>query len=56
MPESVEVTENLPEPVAVAEDDLVETEVEKFVDVDSAPAPECEIKVDNSYIDESYVK
>ena len=56
VPVSVEVTENLPEPVAVAEDDLVKTEVEKFVDVDSAPAPECEIKVDNSDIDEAYGK
>ena len=56
LPEPVEVTENLPEPVAVAEDDLVKTEVEKFVDVDSVPAPECEIKVDNSDIDEAYGK
>ena len=56
MPVSVEVTENLPESVEVTEDDLVETEVEKFVDVDSAPAPECEIKVDNSDIDEAYGK
>lgn len=56
MPESVEVTENLSEPVAVAEDDVVKTEDGDLFDVDSVPAPECEIKVDNSDIDEAYGK
>lgn len=56
LPESVEVTENLPEPVAVAEDDVVKTEDGDLFDVDSVPAPECEIKVDNSDIDEAYGK
>lgn len=66
MPESVEVTENLPvpvevrenlpEPVAEAEDDVVKTEDWDLFDVDSVPAPECEIKVDNSDIDEAYGK
>lgn len=54
--ESVEVTENLPEPVAVAEDDVVKTEDGDLFDVDSVSAPECEIKVDNSDIDEAYGK
>lgn len=56
LPEPVEVTENLPEPVAVAEDDVVKTEDGDLFDVDSVPAPECEIKVDNSDIDEAYGK
>lgn len=54
--EPVEVTENLPEPVAVAEDDVVKTEDGDLFDVDSVSAPECEIKVDNSDIDEAYGK
>lgn len=56
LPEPVEVTENLPEPVAVAEDDVVKKEDGDLFDVDSVPAPECEIKVDNSDIDEAYGK
>ena len=55
LPEPVEVTENLPESVAVAEDDVVKTEDGDLFDV-SVPAPECEIKVDNSDIDEAYGK
>lgn len=54
--EPVAVTENLPEPVAVAEDDVVKTEDGNLFDVDSVPATECEIKVDNSDIDEAYGK
>lgn len=56
LPVPVEVTENLPEPVAEAEDDVVKTEDWDLFDVDSVPAPECEIKVDNSDIDEAYGK
>lgn len=56
LPEPIEVTENLPEPVAEAEDDVVKTEDGDLFDVDSVPAPECEIKVDNSDIDEAYGK
>lgn len=56
LPEPVEVTENLPEPVTVTEDDVVKTEDGDLFDVDSVPAPECEIKVDNSDIDEAYGK